>query len=186
MVRPVFHIISVLLSQASDTWYPGPAQLPQLPGKWPFTFGLFAAGPRQGAPVNPGFHHQNGLQPEGVPLGLRFRIPAGIGAASLHSQGCPQCGRDLYRAGSWCRGLDTLPWSSKVRGVCGGHREGLLSCVQCSPSFILFWRVLLWLSPGEMPLQSLAQSGPAHTLLRALESLTQRLLRCRKGARKAF
>ena len=186
MVRPVFHIISVLLSQASDTWYPGSAQLPQLPGKWPFTLGLFAAGPRQGVPINPGFHHQNGLQPEGVPLGLRFQIPAGIGAASLHSQGCPQCGRDLYRAGSWCRGLDTPPWGSKVCGVCVGHREGP---TELCPVLPFIHPLLAGCSydclQERCPCRAL-QSGPAHTLLRALDSLTQRLLRCRKGERRHF
>lgn len=72
MVRTVFHLISILLSQARVIQYPGPAQFSQLCGKWPFT--LTVAGPRQGAPMSLGrFCPEKRLHPD-----LGFRCPAAL------------------------------------------------------------------------------------------------------------
>ena len=74
-----------------------------------------------------------------------------------------------------------------MRGVCvGGHREGPTELCPVQP-FIhpLLAGCSYDCLQEKCPCRALHRVASPHPL-RALESLTQRLLRCRKGARKAF
>lgn len=119
----------------------------------------------------------------GIPLGLRFEDSSRYRHCFSAFPNCPVVGTCTELGLMQRPGMPSLGSAKCV--VCVGAEEAPLSCVQCSPSFILFWqRCSMTVSRRNAPAEPLQSGQP--TPSQSPGAINTETVRCRKGARKAF